>query len=99
VPITNYGLTIAYSLGIFERALEPFPAALEIVRQAQAAQGTGVQAAAAPAQAAAAPAQAAAAAAKAQNAKAQAAPQSTGEQVPPQPFHAEAASTPTGARP
>lgn len=30
VPITNYGLTIAYSLGIFERALEPFPAALEV---------------------------------------------------------------------
>jgi [FeFe] hydrogenase H-cluster maturation GTPase HydF len=29
VPITNYGLTIAYSLGIFERALVPFPAALE----------------------------------------------------------------------
>lgn len=29
VPITNYGLTIAWSLGIFERALEPFPAALE----------------------------------------------------------------------
>lgn len=28
VPITNYGLTIAYSLGIFRRALEPFPAAL-----------------------------------------------------------------------
>lgn len=28
VPITNYGLAIAYSLGIFERALEPFPAAL-----------------------------------------------------------------------
>lgn len=27
VPITNYGLTIAYSLGIFERALEPFPIA------------------------------------------------------------------------
>jgi len=27
VPITNYGLTIAYSLGIFERALEPFPMA------------------------------------------------------------------------
>ncbi|MDD3436597.1 MAG: [FeFe] hydrogenase H-cluster maturation GTPase HydF [Candidatus Gastranaerophilales bacterium] len=24
VPITNYGLTIAYSLGIFERAIEPF---------------------------------------------------------------------------
>lgn len=29
VPITNYGLTIAFSLGIFERALQPFPAALE----------------------------------------------------------------------
>jgi [FeFe] hydrogenase H-cluster maturation GTPase HydF len=28
VPITNYGLTIAYTLGIFERALEPFPSAL-----------------------------------------------------------------------
>jgi [FeFe] hydrogenase H-cluster maturation GTPase HydF len=34
VPITNYGLTIAYSLGIFERALEPFPAALAAVREA-----------------------------------------------------------------
>jgi [FeFe] hydrogenase H-cluster maturation GTPase HydF len=33
VPITNYGLTIAYSLGIFERALEPFPAALEAYRE------------------------------------------------------------------
>jgi len=32
VPITNYGLTIAYSLGILERALEPFPAALELYR-------------------------------------------------------------------
>lgn len=32
VPITNYGLAIAYSLGIFERALEPFPAALELLR-------------------------------------------------------------------
>lgn len=30
VPITNYGLVIAYSLGILERALEPFPAALEL---------------------------------------------------------------------
>jgi [FeFe] hydrogenase H-cluster maturation GTPase HydF len=28
VPITNYGLTIAYSLGIFQRALQPFPAAM-----------------------------------------------------------------------
>jgi hypothetical protein len=33
VPITNYGLTIAWSLGIFERALEPFPAALEAYRK------------------------------------------------------------------
>jgi hypothetical protein len=33
VPISNYGLTIAYSLGIFERALRPFPAALEIVQE------------------------------------------------------------------
>ena len=32
VPITNYGLTIAYSLGIFERSLEPFPAALDIYK-------------------------------------------------------------------
>jgi len=33
VPITNYGLVIAYSLGIFERALRPFPAALDLVRR------------------------------------------------------------------
>jgi [FeFe] hydrogenase H-cluster maturation GTPase HydF len=33
VPITNYGLVIAYSLGIFERALQPFPAALDMVRR------------------------------------------------------------------
>jgi [FeFe] hydrogenase H-cluster maturation GTPase HydF len=33
VPITNYGLVIAYSLGIFERALEPFPAALDVYRE------------------------------------------------------------------
>ena len=32
VPITNYGLVISYSLGIFERALAPFPAALDIAR-------------------------------------------------------------------
>jgi len=32
VPLTNYGLTIAYSLGIFERALAPFPGALEAFR-------------------------------------------------------------------
>jgi len=35
VPITNYGLAIAYSLGIFERALEPFPAAMEVYRAAR----------------------------------------------------------------
>jgi hypothetical protein len=35
VPITNYGLTIAYSLGILERALQPFPAALEFYRNAK----------------------------------------------------------------
>jgi len=39
VPITNYGLAIAYSLGIFERALAPFPVALELYRQAVAARG------------------------------------------------------------
>jgi [FeFe] hydrogenase H-cluster maturation GTPase HydF len=33
VAMTNYGLTIAYSLGIFERALEPFPAAREVYRK------------------------------------------------------------------
>ena len=33
VPITNYGLVIAYSLGIMERALRPFPAALELYRR------------------------------------------------------------------
>ena len=38
VPITNYGLTIAYSLGIFERALEPFPAALEVYKNNRASQ-------------------------------------------------------------
>ena len=35
VPITNYGLVIAYSLGLFERALEPFPAALLAYKQAK----------------------------------------------------------------
>ena len=34
VPIINYGLVVAYSLGIFERALEPFPPALEAYRGA-----------------------------------------------------------------
>jgi hypothetical protein len=31
VPITICGMTIAYSLGIFERALAPFPSALELL--------------------------------------------------------------------
>ena len=42
VPITNYGLTIAYSLGIFERALGPFPGALDVFRRAKVSE-TGVQ--------------------------------------------------------
>ena len=33
VPVTNYGLTIAYTLGIFERALSPFPSALQACRE------------------------------------------------------------------
>ena len=37
VPITNYGLTIAYTLGIFERALQPFPAALHVYQEQAAA--------------------------------------------------------------
>lgn len=36
VPMTNYGIAIAYSLGILERALSPFPAAREVYRQAKA---------------------------------------------------------------
>jgi [FeFe] hydrogenase H-cluster maturation GTPase HydF len=32
VPITNYGLCIAYSLGVFERALGPFPGVADAVR-------------------------------------------------------------------
>jgi [FeFe] hydrogenase H-cluster maturation GTPase HydF len=39
VPITNYGMAIAYSLGIFERALQPFPAALEAYHEAAAKRG------------------------------------------------------------
>lgn len=35
VPITNYGLVIAYCLGILERALEPFPEALSAYRDAK----------------------------------------------------------------
>jgi [FeFe] hydrogenase H-cluster maturation GTPase HydF len=33
IPMTNYGLTIAYSLGIFERALEPFPETREVCQK------------------------------------------------------------------
>jgi [FeFe] hydrogenase H-cluster maturation GTPase HydF len=36
VPVANYCMTIAYTLGIFERALGPFPAALETWRQLRA---------------------------------------------------------------
>jgi [FeFe] hydrogenase H-cluster maturation GTPase HydF len=39
VPIANYGLTIAYTLGIFERALSPFPAAMEVFRQSRKTPG------------------------------------------------------------
>ncbi|MFO7906591.1 MAG: hypothetical protein R6U98_28300, partial [Pirellulaceae bacterium] len=33
VPMCNYGMTIAYTLGIFDRALEPFPNAMELYHQ------------------------------------------------------------------
>jgi hypothetical protein len=33
MPICNYGMTIAYTLGIFDRALEPFPDVLETYKQ------------------------------------------------------------------
>ena len=39
VPICNYGMTIAYTLGIFDRALEPFPDALETYRRLKARRG------------------------------------------------------------
>ena len=35
VPITNYGLAIAYSLGVLERALAPFPAATDALANAR----------------------------------------------------------------
>jgi len=35
VPLSNYGLTIAYTLGIFERALQPFPSAREAYLEEQ----------------------------------------------------------------
>lgn len=33
VPVTNYGLTIAYCLGVFERALEPFAEARALIAE------------------------------------------------------------------
>jgi [FeFe] hydrogenase H-cluster maturation GTPase HydF len=39
VPVTNYGLAIAFSLGIFERALGPFPGALAAFREYAAGGG------------------------------------------------------------
>ncbi|HOW69357.1 MAG TPA: [FeFe] hydrogenase H-cluster maturation GTPase HydF [Phycisphaerae bacterium] len=39
VPVTNYGMAIAYSLGIFERALSMFPAAMDVFRQHRSARG------------------------------------------------------------
>ena len=42
VPFTNYGLCIAYSLGIFARALAPFPAAQGVLlRHEQTRRNTG----------------------------------------------------------
>ena len=35
LPISNYGVTIAYSLGILERALGPFPGAIDVLRRAR----------------------------------------------------------------
>ncbi len=43
VPICNYGMTIAYTLGIFDRALEPFPDALETYRRLRAARKRGIR--------------------------------------------------------
>jgi hypothetical protein len=39
IPVTNYGLAIAYSLGIFERAMAPFPDALELYHRLKSAAG------------------------------------------------------------
>jgi hypothetical protein len=39
VPICNYGMTIAYTLGIFDRALGPFPDALEAYRELKSSRG------------------------------------------------------------
>ena len=39
VPITNYGLTIAYSLGIFERALAAVPGGAGILSEREKSNG------------------------------------------------------------
>jgi hypothetical protein len=36
VPITNYGIAIAFAQGILDRALEPFPDALAALQRARA---------------------------------------------------------------
>ncbi|HKI37734.1 MAG TPA: [FeFe] hydrogenase H-cluster maturation GTPase HydF [Gemmataceae bacterium] len=41
VPMTNYGVTIAYTLGILERALGPFPAALDAYHSRAGRNGEG----------------------------------------------------------
>jgi [FeFe] hydrogenase H-cluster maturation GTPase HydF len=41
IPVTNYGVAIAYLFGILERALEPFPAVLAAYRTAKAENGVG----------------------------------------------------------
>jgi len=41
VPVTNYGVVIAYSLGMLERALGPFPSALEAFRALRGGSGVG----------------------------------------------------------
>jgi len=33
VPLCNYGMTIAFTLGIFDRALAPFPDAMEAYQE------------------------------------------------------------------
>ncbi len=43
VPISNYGMTIAYTLGIFDRALEPFPDALETYRKIKQTVGSALR--------------------------------------------------------
>jgi hypothetical protein len=35
VPITDFGMSIAWSLGVFSRALAPFPEAMEVFRAGQ----------------------------------------------------------------